>query len=155
MTEKQLEQLPWMIRERNYQTKRAEELRSIVQPGRRDRGACFFGTSLSREERKALEKDAELMQRAESLPRAALEERLNQVEELYPFIYQVEDSQMRLILLARFVDGKTWQGVATAIGEYDESYVRKKCKRFLKSTERKEKVNDRKKQKPTQTNNCC
>ena len=62
---------------------------------------------------------------------------------------------MRLILLARFVDGKTWQGVATAIGEYDESYVRKKCKRFLKSTERKEKVNDRKKQKPTQTNNCC
>ena len=53
---------------------------------------------------------------------------------------------MRLILLARFVDGKTWQGVATAVGEYDESYVRKKCKRFLKrtqTTQRKEKENDR------------
>lgn len=52
-----------MIRERKYQTKRAEELRSIVQSRRRDRGPYFFGMSLSWEELKTLGMDEELFSR--------------------------------------------------------------------------------------------
>lgn len=52
---------------------------------------------------------------------------------LYRFINSVEDSLMRQILIYRFVNGKTWQEVARCIGEYDESYVRRKCMTFLQN----------------------
>lgn len=52
---------------------------------------------------------------------------------LYRFISEVSDSVMRQILTYRFVNGLTWQRVAECLGEYDESYVRRKCKTFLKN----------------------
>lgn len=131
MTTEELSQLPWMIKERNYQTQQIQELQAMLQPGRK-KSCTFFGSELNRYEQKVLANDDDLRSRAENIAKEALEKRLDQIEKLYHFIYQVPDSQMRLILLARFVDGKTWQGVATAIGESDESYVRKKCKKFLK-----------------------
>lgn len=139
MTEQQLEQIPWLIREKEYQMRIIEEVQNLAVPGQRSRSvSSFFGTNLNKAGRRVLSNDKELLERAEKLARHVLEERLMQIEELYQFIYQVEDSQMRLILLARFVDRKTWQGVATSIGESDESYVRKKCKRFLKNCQRRE-----------------
>lgn len=139
MTEKQLQQLPWMIKERDYQNQKMRELNDLSRQNQKGRGIRnFFGCSLNRREQEALSGGNELLERAEGMIRWTLEQRLEQVEEMYRFIYQVEDSQMRLILLARFVEGKSWQGVATAIGESDESYVRKKCQRFLKAYSVKE-----------------
>ncbi len=46
------------------------------------------------------------------------------------FLGEVEDSQMRQILNLRYLEGMSWQRVAFAIGEYDEQYPRKKCRRF-------------------------
>ena len=39
---------------------------------------------------------------------------------------------MRLILSLRYINGLSWQQVAFSIGEYDESYPRKKHNKFLK-----------------------
>lgn len=48
------------------------------------------------------------------------------------FISGIDDSQMRLILSLRYINGLSWQQVAFSIGEYDESYPRKKHNKFLK-----------------------
>lgn len=57
---------------------------------------------------------------------------------LIRFISSVEDSQMRQILTLRYVNGMTWQRIATEIGETDESYPRRKHNKFLKLAENAE-----------------
>ena len=70
---------------------------------------------------------------------AALAERLDrrrtacmaQLGALYDFIDGVPDSRMRQILTLRYVDGRSWQSVAFAIGEADEQFPRRLHHRFL------------------------
>lgn len=57
---------------------------------------------------------------------------------LVRFISEVEDSQMRQILTLRYLNGLTWQRIATEIGETDESYPRRKHNKFLKLAENAE-----------------
>ncbi len=57
---------------------------------------------------------------------------LEQQKRLENFISKIPDSQMRLILSLRYINGLSWQQVAFSIGEYDESYPRKKHNKFLK-----------------------
>ena len=57
---------------------------------------------------------------------------------LIRFISSVEDSQIRQILTLRYVNGMTWQRIATEIGETDESYPRRKHNKFLKLAENAE-----------------
>ena len=47
----------------------------------------------------------------------------------------VEDSQMRIILTLRYVQGFSWQKIAYAIGEHDEQYPRRKHNAFLEKYE--------------------
>ncbi len=142
MLERELQQLPCMIRERSYQIQRMQELKEVFQPKRNGKKS-FFGHELSVRAQKALAKDEKLQKRAETLIQNTLDQYLSQIEQLYSFIYQIEDSQMRMILLARYVDGKSWQAVATTVGSGDESYVRKKCRDFLKKYQGKEDFNAR------------
>ena len=51
------------------------------------------------------------------------------------FIQSVEDSQMRIILTLRYVQGFSWQKIAYAIGEHDEQYPRRKHNDFLEKYE--------------------
>ena len=46
-------------------------------------------------------------------------------------IAQVDDSRIRLILSLRYQKGYSWQKVAFAMGESDESYPRRLCKQFM------------------------
>jgi hypothetical protein len=55
-------------------------------------------------------------------------ETLNQVEE---FISNIQDSRMRRIISLRFVENKTWNEVADAIGGNTEDSVRKMFERFM------------------------
>ena len=48
------------------------------------------------------------------------------------FISTISDSQMRMIISLRYINGFSWQQVAFEIGEFDESYPRKKHNKFLK-----------------------
>lgn len=57
---------------------------------------------------------------------------LNQLDR---FIRDVEDSQMRVILTLRYIQGLSWQRVAYAIGENDEQYPRRKHNAFLRNSE--------------------
>lgn len=53
---------------------------------------------------------------------------------LMTYINGIEDSEMRQIMTHRYIEGKTWQQVAFAMGETDESYPRRKHNIFLKMT---------------------
>ncbi len=53
---------------------------------------------------------------------------------LYAFIDDIDDSLMRQIMIYRYIDGLTWEGVAASIGELDEQYPRRRHNRFLART---------------------
>ena len=59
-------------------------------------------------------------------------------DEIAMWIDNIEDSQLRMIFRARYMDGKTWQQVAFAIDEKDESYPRRKHDKYLKLAENAE-----------------
>lgn len=61
-----------------------------------------------------------------------------ELNRLNRFIDGVTDSQMRMILTLRYVNGLPWQQVAFSIGEHDESYPRRMHNRFLKRAENAE-----------------
>ena len=60
---------------------------------------------------------------------------MEQLGALYDFIDGIGDSRMRLIMGYRYIDGDTWQRIATRIGETDEQYPRRLHNRFLRETE--------------------
>ena len=55
------------------------------------------------------------------------------------FIQEVPDSEMRMILSLRYVNGMSFQQIAFSIGYQDESVPRKRHERFLKRSEEKKK----------------
>lgn len=57
---------------------------------------------------------------------------LEELTRLYAFIEGVEDSLTRQVLVYRYVDGLSWQQVASALGEGDEQYPRRLHNRFLR-----------------------
>lgn len=53
--------------------------------------------------------------------------------ELLNYIQSIEDATTREIFMLRYYDGvRTWQQVAFLIGEYEESFVRKRVRAELK-----------------------
>ena len=74
---------------------------------------------------------------------AALRERLalrrarcmEQLGALYGFIDDIDDSLLRQIMAARYIDALTWKEVAAIIGERDEQYPRRLHNRFLMRNE--------------------
>ena len=59
-----------------------------------------------------------------------------ELNRLNRYIQSVEESQMRLILSLRYINGLTWLQIAFSIGETDESYPRRKHNKFLKNSEK-------------------
>ena len=57
---------------------------------------------------------------------------LDELERLYALIGEIDDSLLRQIFVYRYVDGMSWQRVATAIGEGDEQYPRRLHNRYLR-----------------------
>jgi len=58
---------------------------------------------------------------------------LEELGRLYAFIDDLPDSRLRLVFTARYIDGLSWQGVATRIGEYDEQVPRRLHNRCLQN----------------------
>ena len=53
--------------------------------------------------------------------------------EIMEYINGIEDVTVREIFMLRYFDGvRSWQKIAFEIGEYDESFVRKKHNAYLK-----------------------
>ena len=55
-----------------------------------------------------------------------------ELNRLNRYINGVGNSQMRMILSLRYINGMTWQQIAFSIGEHDEQYPRRKHNEFLK-----------------------
>ena len=48
------------------------------------------------------------------------------------YIYCIDDDYMREIMISKFIDGDTWEGIAAEIGNGNtKDSVRKSCERFL------------------------
>ena len=74
-----------------------------------------------------------------SMERAALEGYLSRIcreeKDILDFVNNIEDAKLREIFMLRYFDGVTsWQKVAFLVGEYDESYIRRKHHAYLKKT---------------------
>ncbi len=72
--------------------------------------------------------------------RLQLEELMELQTEALDYICSIEDSEMRQILLLRFVSGHPWRKVAQEMGYADESVPRKRCARFLAEYENDRKI---------------
>jgi len=119
MTIKELSQLYHLNREIELDEKQLQELRDKLKYYKRH-------NERENEARILIHEQQELIHIKQK--RAYIEQ-----NRLYRFINTVDDSIMRQILTYRFVNGLTWQQVAECIGEYDESYVRRKCNAYLKN----------------------
>ncbi len=69
-----------------------------------------------------------------SLLKEQLQSHLLSARKIESYIANVSDSQIRLILMLRYIKGYSWLKVAFAIGKYDEQYPRKKIAKFLNNT---------------------
>ena len=57
---------------------------------------------------------------------------MREMERLTNYIYGIDDSQIRQVLILRFVEGRTWDAVAAKMGYgYTKEQLRKKVERFL------------------------
>ncbi|NLO70056.1 MAG: DUF1492 domain-containing protein [Porphyromonadaceae bacterium] len=54
-----------------------------------------------------------------------------ELNQLNRYINGIEDSQIRMILSLRYINGMTWQQIAFSIGVHDEQYLRRKHNDFL------------------------
>ncbi|MEG1186072.1 MAG: hypothetical protein RSD63_10635, partial [Eubacterium sp.] len=61
-----------------------------------------------------------------------------ELNRLNRYIQGVEDSEIRMILSSRYVNGLSWNTIANDLGYADESVPRKRHNRFLKMTEKSE-----------------
>lgn len=60
-----------------------------------------------------------------------LERCVTLLEEIQTYINSIEDSEMRRIFTLHYINGHSWQRVAFDIGEYDESYPRRKHNAYI------------------------
>lgn len=74
------------------------------------------------------EENTQLARELESKKRKLMRE----MERLTNYIYGIDDSQIRQVLILRFVEGRTWDAVAAKMGYgYTKEQLRKKVERFL------------------------
>ncbi len=61
-----------------------------------------------------------------------VEELIDLVEETNNYIDEIKDSEIRQILILKYINNLTWEQIAFSLGYADESVPRKKINRFLK-----------------------
>ena len=128
MTKKELSQLYYLNREIEEQQRRLRELESLAS-------SCtsqITGMPKSVQFSDKLAKYAVEIADLKALLDLNLKKCFYELNRLNRYIDSVEDSQMRLILSLRYINGLTWQQIAFSIGEHDEQYPRRKHNAFLK-----------------------
>ena len=129
MTVKELSQLYYLNREIEEQQRRLRELESLASSCT----AQITGMPKSVQFSDKLAKYAVEIADLKALLDLNLKKCFYELNRLNRYIDSVEDSQMRLILSLRYINGLTWQQIAFSIGEHDEQYPRRKHNAFLKN----------------------
>ena len=135
MTKKDLSQLYHLNREIEEQQRRLNELEALATSCTSQITGLPKALGLSDKLAKYVVEIADL----KALLDLNLKKCFYELNKLNRYIASVEDSQMRMILAFRYVNGLTWQQVAYSIGHYDESFVRRKHDNFLKLSKKSEK----------------
>jgi len=129
MNKKELSQLYYLNREIEEQQRRIRELESLATSCTSYITGMPKITGISDKVAKYAAEIADLKE----LLDLNLKKCFYELKRLNRFIESVEESQMRMILSLRYINGLTWQQIAFSIGEYDEQYPRRKHNAFLKS----------------------
>ena len=127
MTKRELSQLYYLSREIEQDKKRLEELEAAAEGITQQITGMPPAGGTGDKVGKYAADIADL--------RGIIEHKMQQcwyeLNRLNRFIASVEDSQMRQILTLRYINRMSWQQVALAMGETDESYPRRKHNIFL------------------------
>ena len=134
MTKNELYQLYYLNKEIERQRKKLEELESAVYKTTPHITGMPTGTSVVDKVGTYAAEIADL----KTLISANIQRCWQERNRLERYIQKIEDSQLRQIFTLRYVDRLSWQRIAFEIGEYDESYPRRKHNQFLKLAENTE-----------------
>ena len=124
---RRLGQLGDLKREVNELSQRIAELELAAQGGSGRITGLPRGNRVSDRVARAAACIADLRERMEDRRVDCMEE----LGRLYAFIDDIDDSRLRQIFSARYIDGLSWQAVAVRIGEFDEQFPRRLHNRFL------------------------
>ncbi len=127
MTKKELSQLYYLKKEIKQQQRRLEELEISATNCTSKITGLPSGKGISDKIGNYVTEIADL----KSILDLNLKKCFYELNRLDRYIQSVEDSQMRMILTLRYIQGLSWQKIAYAIGEYDEQYPRRKHNNFL------------------------
>ena len=129
MTKKELSQLYYLKREIKEQQKRIKELEAAATSCSSKIDGLPSGEVINDKIGNYAVQIADL----KSLLDLNLKKCFYEFNRLNRYIQSVEDSQMRMILTLRYINGLTWQQIAKSMGVVgDGSTERKKLNRFLK-----------------------
>ncbi len=129
MTKKELSQLYYLKKEIKEQQKRIKELEDAATSCSSKIDGLPSGEGINDKIGNYAVQIADL----KSLLDLNLKKCFYELNRLNRYIQSVEDSQMRMILTLRYVNGLTWRQIAKSMGVAgDGSTERKKLNRFLK-----------------------
>lgn len=129
MTKKELSQLYYLKKEIKEQQRRLAELETLAINCSTKITGLPTGTGISDKIGNYAAQIADL----KALLDLNLKKCFYELNRIDRFIQSVEDSQIRIILTLRYIQGLSWQKIAYAIGEHDEQYPRRKHNTFLRN----------------------
>lgn len=127
MTKKELSQLYYLKKEITELQRKIKELESLATNGTSKITDMPRGSEISDKVGKNCAKIADLKNNLQKI----IKQYLDEFDRLNNFITSIEDSQMRLILMLRYIHHLTWQQIAFRIGGHDEQIPRKMHNQFL------------------------
>ena len=127
MTKKELSQLYYLKKEIKEQQRRLAELEAVAINCSTKITGLPTGTGISDKIGNYAAQIADL----KALLDLNLKKCFYELNRIDRFIQSVEDSQIRIILTLRYIQGLSWQKIAYAIGENDEQYPRRKHNNFI------------------------
>lgn len=128
MTKQELSQLYYLNREIEHLKDRITELECIATSSTSRITGMPHTTDISDKVSKYAAEIADLKE----LLDLNLKKCFYELNRLNRYIESIEDSEMRMVLSLRYINGLSWQQVAFSIGEHDEQYPRRKHNKFLK-----------------------
>lgn len=127
MTKKELSQLYYLKKEIKEQQRRLAELEALAINCSTEITGLPTGKGISDKIGNYAAQIADL----KALLDLNLKKCFYELNRIDRFIQSVEDSQIRIILTLRYIQGLSWQKIAYAIGEHDEQYPRRKHNNFI------------------------
>ena len=127
MTKKELSQLYWLGREIEEQQRRLAELETLATSCTSRITGMPHGTGVSDRLAGYVAEIADLR----SLIDLNLKKCFYELNRLTRYINGIEDSQIRLILSLRYINGLSWQRIAFTIGGNTADSVKKAAYRFV------------------------